>query len=171
MDLDPKSAYAARRFFIPAAAAVLGWDMNEPLPLEDESVGVIFCVDAFHYVTEKGALAREFTRILFGKLEKAPALMLIVAKEANTLTTLPPTRTRLAAQASNPRLSDLYRAHRRDGTVIFERSLPPTLQDEYPTMDTILPPRWVSAAGAPSPPADQQDLLERNIFIDLPENY
>lgn len=235
MDLDPKSAYAARRFFIPAAAAVLGWDMNEPLPLEDESVGVIFCVDAFHYVTEKGALAREFTRILRrdgviailhlhnrlqknpaagtplspgeyadlfrgntvrmypedhflhaqlrnepvdltrsappGELEKAPALMLIVAKDANTLTTLPPTRTRLAAQASNPRLSDLYRAHRRGGTVIFERSLPPTLQDEYPTMDTILPPRWVSAAGAPSPPADQQDLLERNVFIDLPENY
>jgi hypothetical protein len=235
MDLDPKSAYAARRFFIPAAAAVLGWDMNEPLPLEDESVGVIFCVDAFHYVTEKGALAREFTRILRrdgviailhlhnrlqknpaagtplspgeyadlfrgntvrmypedhflhaqlrnepvdltrsappGELEKAPALMLIVAKDANTLTTLPPTRTRLAAQASNPRLSDLYRAHRRDGTVIFERSLPPTLQDEYPTMDTILPSRWVRAAGAPSPPADQQDLLERNVFIDLPENY
>jgi SAM-dependent methyltransferase len=238
MDLDPKSAYAARRFFIPNAAAVLVWDMNEPLPLEDESAGAIFCIDAFHYVTEKRALAREFTRVLrrdgviailhlhnrlqknptpgtplspdeyadlfLGNtvrmypedhflnaqlrnepidltrsappedLEKANALMLIVAKDADTLTALAPTRTLLAAQASNPQLSDLYAAHSRGEKVIFERSIPPTLHEEYPNMDTILPPRVSAAApvaGAQTPPADQQNLLERNVFIDLPENY
>jgi hypothetical protein len=58
MDLDPESAYAARRFFIPNAAAVLVWDMNEPLSLQDGSIGAIFCLDAFHYVTDKQALAR-----------------------------------------------------------------------------------------------------------------
>ncbi|MFZ0226513.1 MAG: class I SAM-dependent methyltransferase, partial [Mycobacterium sp.] len=64
MDLDAESAYAARRFFIPNAAAVLAWDMNEPLPLQDGSVGAIFCLDAFHYVTDKQTLANEFTRVL-----------------------------------------------------------------------------------------------------------
>jgi ubiquinone/menaquinone biosynthesis C-methylase UbiE len=149
------------------------------LPLEGESVGAIFCVDAFHYVTGKSALAREFTRILrrdgaiailhlhnrlqknptegmplspgeysdlfpghairmypedhflnaqlrnepidltrsapAEELEQAQVLMLIVAKDADTLTALAPTRTLLAAQASNTQLRDLYTARRRAG--------------------------------------------------------
>ena len=239
MDLDPEFAYAARRFFIPDAAAILAWDMNEPLPLQDGSVGAIFCLDAFHYVTEKRSLASEFTRVLSGDgviailhlhnrlqdnpapgtplspdeyadlfpgntirmypedhflnaqlrndpvdltrsappedLEKANALMLIVAKDADTLSELTPTRTLLAGQASNPQLSDLYTERRRDGKVILERSIPPTLHDEYPNMGAILPQRWTSAeapaTGEQSPSADQQSLLEHNVFVDLPKNY
>jgi SAM-dependent methyltransferase len=239
MDRDPESAYATRRFFVPDAAAVLAWDMNEPLPLEDASVGTIFCVDAFHYVTEKRALASEFTRVLGDDgviailhlhnrlrdnptpgtpltpdeyadlfrgntvrmypedhflraelrnepidltrsaspedLAKANALMLLVAKNADTLAKLAPTRTLLAGRASNPRRSDLYSETRRGGKTIFERSIPPTLHGEYPNIGAILPARWESAQapGRPgqSPRADQQDLLENNVFVDFPENY
>lgn len=64
LDVDPVKAYAARQFFLPAAAAVLAWDLNEPLPLADGSVGAAFCLDAFHYVSGKRELAREFVRVL-----------------------------------------------------------------------------------------------------------
>jgi len=239
MDLDPESAYAARRFFIPNAAAVLAWDMNEPLPLEDGSVGAIFCVDAFHYVTAKRVLANEFTRVLSDDgviailhlhnglqanpmpgtplspdeyadlfhgntirmypedhflsaqlrndpidltrsappedLKKANALMLIVAKDPDTLSELIPTRTLLAGRASNPQLSDFYTVRRKGGKLIFKCSIPPTLRGEYPNIGAILPQRWVSAAAlgvsGQSLSETQQSLLEHNIFIDFPDNY
>jgi SAM-dependent methyltransferase len=239
MDLDPESAYAARRFFIPNAAAVLVWDMNELLPLQDGSVGAIFCLDAFHYVTDKQALANEFTRVLRNDgviaslhlhnrlqhnptpgtplspdeyadlfsgttirmypedhflraqllndpidlmqsappedLKKANALMLIVAKDPNTLSELPPTRTALASRASNPKLSYFYTASNKDGKVKFQCSIPPTLRGEYPNITEVLPARWVSTAplsvNGQSLSADQQSLLEHNIFVDVPDNY
>ena len=181
MDLKPEFAYAARRFFIPNAAAVMAWDMNEPLLLGDGSVGAIFCVDAFHYVANKRALASEFTRVLSDNgviailhvhnrlqanpapgsplspdeyaelfrgntmrmypedhflnaqvrddpidltrsappedLEKANALMLIVAKDPGILSELAPTRTLLAGQATNPQLSGLYTQRRSGGKI------------------------------------------------------
>lgn len=239
MDLDPESAYAARRFFVSNAAAVLAWDMNEPLPLQDGSVGAIFCLDAFHYVTDKQALANEFTRVLRSDgviailhlhnslqhnpmpgtplspdeyadlfrgatirmypedyflhaqllndpidltqsappedLKKANALMLIVAKDPDTLSELTPTRTLLANRASNPKLSYLYTASNKDGNVTFQCSIPPTLRDEYPNIVEVLPERWVSTAplvvNGQSLSADQRSLLEHNIFVDVPDNY
>ena len=64
MELDPAKAYAARQFFLPDAAAVLAWNLDEPLPLADDSVGAAFCLDAFHYVNKKRDLAAEFVRVL-----------------------------------------------------------------------------------------------------------
>lgn len=239
MDLDPESAYAAQRFFIPNAAAVLTWDMNKRLPLQDGSVGAIFCLDAFHYVTEKRSLAYEFIRVLSDNgviailhlhnrmqdnptpgtplspdeyadlfsgnsvrmypedhflraqllndsidlsqsapredLNKAAALVLIVAKDPNVLSKLSPTGALLADRASNPRLGDLYIAKKADGKVIFERDVPPTLRGEFPSIDEVLPERWVTAAPLTSRRrsllADQKDLLQHNVFIDFPDDY
>lgn len=64
MDVSPAFAYSAKRFFVPDVAAAVAHDMNLPLPLSDRSVGAIFCSDAFHYVDQRAALAREFLRIL-----------------------------------------------------------------------------------------------------------
>ena len=64
MDLLPAHAFSARRFFAPGALAAIAHDMNEPLPLVGGAFSAIFCSDAFHYVTNKAQLAREFMRLL-----------------------------------------------------------------------------------------------------------
>ena len=64
MDLAPPFVYAMRRFFAPDAGAAVVHDMNNPLPLGDESFGAVFCSDSFHYVENRRALAREFMRVL-----------------------------------------------------------------------------------------------------------
>jgi SAM-dependent methyltransferase len=239
MDVEPEFAYAARRFFIPNAGAVVAWDMNEPLPLKDGSVGAIFCVDAFHYVAKKRALANEFIRVLSDNgvlailhlhnrlqinktpgtplspdeyadlfrgnvirmypedyflnaqihnepidlmlsappedLEKANALVLIVAKNAWALSELTPTRSLLADQATNPQLSGFYTQRRSGGKIIRQLSVPPTLQDEFPNIGEIFPKRSISAESptvARGPISiDQRMLLEHNVLVDLPENY
>jgi SAM-dependent methyltransferase len=108
-------------------------------------------------------------------LKKANALMLIVAKDPSILSELTPTGKLLACRASNPRLGDLYTARNSGGKVTFERSIPPTLRGEYPNIDEVLPERWVSAApltvSRQSPSEDREDLLEHNVFIDLPDIY
>ncbi len=64
MDLAPYFVYAARRFFVPEAKLAVAYDMSQPLPLADNSVGAIFCLDAFQYIPNKQQLAREMMRIL-----------------------------------------------------------------------------------------------------------
>ena len=239
IDLDPESAYAARRFFVPSAAAVLTWDLNDQLPLADESVGTVFCLDAFHYVSGKKALAAEFLRVLrpdgviailhlhnslqynpmagtpltpeeyaglfrghtvraypedyfltaqLGnepvdltrsapgeELQRANAIMVVVAKDPACLAMLPTTGDLLAARAANACLGGLYTTQRNGNDVTFERSVPPTLRGEYPNIDDALPERWTSALAAgehgDSRPADQERLLRHNIFLDLPGDF
>ena len=64
MDLSAPFVYAVRRFFAPDAGAAVVHNMNNPLPLADESFGAIFCSDSFHYVENRRGLAREFMRVL-----------------------------------------------------------------------------------------------------------
>lgn len=64
VDLHPPFAYSVRQFFVPDAGLVLGADMNEPLPLPSGQFGVVYCLDSFHYVEEKQALASELVRLL-----------------------------------------------------------------------------------------------------------
>jgi SAM-dependent methyltransferase len=64
MDLRSSFAYAARRFFVPGAAAAVAHDMNEPLPLADGRFSAVFCSDAFQYIRDKRGLGREFMRLL-----------------------------------------------------------------------------------------------------------
>ena len=64
MDLSPAFVYATRRFFVPDVGAAMVHDMNLPLPLSDGTFGAVFCADAFHYVSDRASLAREFIRIL-----------------------------------------------------------------------------------------------------------
>jgi SAM-dependent methyltransferase len=111
-------------------------------------------------------------------LKESSALMLIVAKDPRVVSKLTPTRNLLASRASNPKLGDLYTVSRRDGKVSFERSVPPTLLGEYPNIDQVLPERWISAGllsfnrqPMKSLSADHRNLLEQNIFVDLPDNY
>jgi SAM-dependent methyltransferase len=64
MDLSAPFVYATRRFFAPDVGAAIVHNMNNPLPVADESFGVIFCSDSFHYVENRRGLAREFMRVL-----------------------------------------------------------------------------------------------------------
>jgi SAM-dependent methyltransferase len=64
MDLSAPFVFATRRFFAPDVGAAVVHNMNNPLPLADESFGAIFCSDSFHYVENRRGLAREFMRVL-----------------------------------------------------------------------------------------------------------
>jgi SAM-dependent methyltransferase len=64
MDLNPSFAWSTRTFFAPDAHAAIAHDLNRPLPISSGQFSTIFCSDAFHYVTHKAQLARDFLRLL-----------------------------------------------------------------------------------------------------------
>jgi SAM-dependent methyltransferase len=62
-DIDFVNLYIARRFLAPEMAA-LCLDVELPLPLRDDSIDGVFCLDGLHYARSKVALLREVDRIV-----------------------------------------------------------------------------------------------------------
>lgn len=62
-DFDYVNLYLARRFLAPELTA-LCVDAELPLPLADDSVDAVFCMDGLHYVRSKGAFLNEVDRIV-----------------------------------------------------------------------------------------------------------
>jgi SAM-dependent methyltransferase len=62
-DVDFVNLYVARRYVAPAGAA-LCVDVELPLPLRDDSIDGVYCLDGLHYARSKVALLREVDRIV-----------------------------------------------------------------------------------------------------------
>jgi SAM-dependent methyltransferase len=62
-DHDFTNLYLARRFFAPNSPA-LCLDADARLPFADDGFDAAFCMDAFHYISGKEALAREIDRVV-----------------------------------------------------------------------------------------------------------
>jgi SAM-dependent methyltransferase len=241
MDLSPASAYSTRRFFVPDILAAIVHDMNLPLPLDVGIFGAVLCADAFHYVSDRASLAREFIRILrpdgviviahahnrlqanaypghalspaeyaslfagchvrvlperyvldcyldnqpldltrqfsAKELEESPALDIVAAKSPDGLTVVPPVRERLIDAARNPRLNGLYRMRRQGGQIVFERSIPDSLRDDFAEYRPIL----AASVSVPSTSlvhengrqrfTNQRELLASHVLVDVPQEY
>lgn len=63
VDYSFSSLHIARRYFVPRAAFI-ALDGNGTLPFPTGSFSAVLCSDAFHFITQKLALAREFARIV-----------------------------------------------------------------------------------------------------------
>jgi SAM-dependent methyltransferase len=241
MDLRSSFAYAARRFFVPGAAATIAHDMNAPLPLADAQFSAVFCCDAFHYIRDKRGLALEFMRILRddgvvaiahlhnrlrfnlgagealapdeyervfdgfhvrmfteqqmidayladapvdltkgasrAELERSPAIVLVAAKSAAALRTVPSVRRLLAKRAERALVNPLYRQTRRAGSVVLRRRVPRALRLDFPSLPELLPRDVKVPAGAlhvedePLPRGDQRRLLRELVLLDVPADY
>ena len=62
-DMDFVNLCIARRYLAPDAPA-LCLDVELPLPLRDDAIDAVFCLDGLHYVRSKTALAKELDRVL-----------------------------------------------------------------------------------------------------------
>lgn len=76
------SLLLAKRYFAPNAVTIC-LDGNFPLPLTDGACSTVLCSDAFHFITAKQSLAREFKRVL------APAGVITMAHLHNGFSPIP----------------------------------------------------------------------------------
>jgi SAM-dependent methyltransferase len=241
MDLSPAFVYSTRRFFVPEVSAAIVHDMNVPLPLPAGTFGAIFCADAFHYVSDRASLAREFMRIIrhdgvvviahahnrlqpnaytghamspaeyrglfesycvrvvperyvldayldntpldltreFSEeeLNLSPALDIVAAKSPEILSVVPPIRDQLIETARNPRLNGLYRMRRRGGRIVFERSIPECLRDDFGeyrqilAADVSIPASELGDEEGRQQFSNLAELLAKHVLVDVPENY
>ncbi len=63
VDPDFVNLYLLRRHFVPNAVCIC-LDADLPLPFADDEFDAVFCLDAFHYIRSKWALAHELDRVV-----------------------------------------------------------------------------------------------------------
>jgi SAM-dependent methyltransferase len=111
------------------------------------------------------------------EMEESPALDIVAAKSPQVLTVVPPVRDRLIDASRNPRLSGLYRMHRRSGRIAFERRIPDGLRDDFAEYRPILAP----TVSVPETSlvrengrqrfTNQRELMEAHVLVDVPDDY
>ena len=119
-------------------------------------------------------LTREFSA---KELEESPALDIVAVKSSDGLALVPPVRDRLIDASRNPRLSGLYRMHRRGSEIVFERSIPDCLRDDFAEYRPFIADR-VSMPSATLVQesgrqrfTNQRELLASHVLVDVPEEY